>query len=750
MDRPAASPDAARSLHSLGIWKLTSFLFVLLALPDTSRAQVGIEVSLGFDGKVLLGHPNPLTIRITNESDRVGDRSGRPLRMRVVSSADDMFGRGGSMLRRSVEVSPGVMRQITILVPGDGVIDYSVRFEMPERWDVNVYGRGLAGKRALAVKSLSFPLAPEESLLRGTGKILVIGGQARQIVGALAGDAAAWRGGASGRVSSGIDGGLPMFALSASWAPDNWHAYSGFTHIIWTEPDLADWPNPSQLRALSRWVEFGGKLSILSARRPDLLEQEALADLLPAEYRGLRSVAYPAPDFAYVTRSVVDKWAVTGSLLQLEPKAHAHSIDNRRAEGFPKLASTRCEGRMGDGMVSIATFDPLAYDIDRGSVLLEAMRTATGMRGKSVEHGDETNINAYDVFGQDRTGGSTLFDLLVNGNVLAPSRGVLALLMVGFVLLIGPIDYILLAKLKKLHWSPFTLLLYTVAFSALSIGATFLIFAPDEQINRVALIDFTESSDGSESAHGWLFHGIYSPYGGRYTPAIRGGLNYGGLVGRPGATSDDAAGDHQQLFIGAGNQPLSIDQPFNSFRATCTRFSVAPQGSVSVSLERVSEADAGYELVVHNGLGDPLTDVAFLWHSGSLELPAIAPGESFSRTFSLENSEPLARPTRYEVKRRPPKVPTPFVPWDQLKSSSPEQGDLMDWLRATSLRSWWFPNAPDAQRKPWDLGERLGTERGVLLAMTHALPFEDGLEERVRGFTYVMVRRSVDLPNSPQ
>lgn len=685
-------------------------------LAGSASAQIVIRASAGFDGQLRMGQPNPVTVRIDN-------RTGRVFRGRLGLEDQGMFALGGPLVERTLEVSPGVTRQVTLLLRGSPEITPVVVIDADERCD---FADGNASTATVLrdVRHFSVPLG--DLAQAGTPRqVLVLGARQRQIRGALLEQYRADE--TSAILYRGLGGDdVDLLGLDAEFAPDTWLAYDGLAAIVWTEPDLAQLQNPAQLRALLDWVQFGGRLIVLGASRPALLNDAGLAGLLPLSDVSFARTDYPGPPAG-----------LGGPLLNGAERSTAR-VASAGVAGFAAGLPEPLERPLGMGWLRLARFDPLVYDLGDPTTLATALARATALPlTYRADVGRELSQPALPLPQFPTTGmsgvdhvGSGLYRHLANQNVLVPPLGLFFVLAVLFVLLIGPIDYAVLKRLGKLRWSPWTLLAYTALFAGASVGASFVLFAPGEQINRIAMLDFTEDDAGREQVSGTLHHGIYAPLGGDYQPTLRDCQCFGGLVTGPwnggqGVEPFGPAARVEQAFLGAGAQPLILRLPFNALRVTGHRLSGQATGGLSLGARRVA---GRIEVSVHNGLGVALLDARLVTSSRVLVLGELPAGGA--AVVDLAGLRPRAAAEWEAV----------FSAAEQRREAGAAPGaDFDAALLAISVGA-------DAQLWPWPLGEALGEGRVLLFARAAALPFDDGLDPRVTGLCWVYVRKLCDLP----
>lgn len=697
-------------------------LLALAALAPAPPAQDGIAVRAhyGFGDAVPAGAPCPLTLEIEN-------RGGEAVALAITVQETSLGGLAAPFLGRRVEVSPGTGRLVTLLLPADDDGNMTLGIAAEPRTPISL-GLGSGKPRSSEDRrAVRLQLAADPAPRAVRNGVLVLGGKARQLAGALDPGLLAGR-----REQDGVllvDGSPdPLGTLDARVAPDTWLAYSGLATILWTAPEPAEMPDPAQLRALREWVQAGGRLVLLAAGNPEVFATGLLAELWPSAPRSA-TAAYPCPEGVAAA-----DWARTGTAFEVPEERRLSRIPPAADGWLSPLPMVRAERFLGEGTVVLAGFDPMAYDLGRPLLLAAALEAATGLRIRFGERSDSAGEKAALL---TDFGGEAFWHLLLNGNVLRPPLGLFLLLGLVFVLVIGPVDYSFLKRLGKLSWSPVTLLVYTALFSGICIGATYFIFAPKREVNRVALLHLTETPEGEEWAHGWIHHGIYTPTGATFRPAPEGFDCYGTASGGGGDSLSmprrfrPFAAD-PQLWLGSGRQPLDLDLGFNAFRATSTRIGGKPEGTIGIEV-RKGEGPAGLDITVHNQLARPLKNVTVLARDLFVRFADVAPGEESRRSVvRSRGSRPALQAgfLGHQVDGRrfskDDDVPAPFAEDLLLATAEPRV-------------------VQDVWTMPGHLERALAAGRAVLTATMTDTPFADPVAGSARGFTFVHVRKVFDL-----
>ena len=681
-------------------------LTVLIAA--TSAAQdiipLTIEAEIGFGGHIPLDGSYPVCARITNQGPVPIVLSLSLLGTSVLSQE--------ITVSRNLQISSGAVKQVTLLAAGDADGCPSLLVRSETAMQCKVVGQSVQPFEKGPTKGIT--ILPNRDRLRfGALRVLSLGSRGRQLARAL-------RPGPNG-VPVELDGEATQVGwLEESWAPDTWLGYDGVKAILWSNPDLDALQDPAQLRALIEWVEQGGTLVILSARRPELLRQAALSRLLPARLEGQELFDYP-PFGA-------EGFSARGPLLHLALLPGAERKTMQSGKTLRALI-----GR-GIGKVVVGCFDPLTWDVGNRKALLRALRVSTGLALDEKSFSEDQQPASI-----DWSRGAGFYDFLRNGNIVRPPLVLFLLLGVLFLIAIGPFDYSFLKRRKKLRWSPVTLLLYTAMFTGLSIGASFYLFSPDEELNRIAIVDFCEDSDGTEQAYAYLYHGLFVPTGGQLAVSPSGADIFSTamppLETQWGNTTTGAAEKAPQRWLRSGSQAVELRLPFNTFKAISSRVRVPTSGSLQASII----AGPPRELVIRNNLQFPVKAGLFAWGGLQVETPALAAGEE--KRVPLSTAHPLKAPgDRPQLSRSSEGL-------HQSAVSSQDLRELFRWIYRSSVPK------PSNRKKgprtpiPWNLSRALdGLHRGVYVTQAQALPFDDGSTDHPRGFTLAVLRRVVELP----
>ncbi len=695
-------------------------LFLAASVGPANAQTLEVRVRAGFFGYLIQGHPFPITATVENGS-------GFALEARLVLE-DGVGILPTEIVGRKFSLAAGAGRQITLLGPPFRGQSLGLRLYLSRAVDVGVEWQGGEREEILAVKEVSIRLESAQFFSTVPSLGLVLGDRGRHVA-----DVLSTRGGRLGSANwlfQASDQFVPLVSMDPISFPDSHLALDGVPLIFWFDPEPGAWQNPAQADALMDWVRFGGILVIFTADRADRLRDPSLTPFLPVHSAAVGVMAYPRLRSA----SRVDP----GRGPVLRGALRADAVWKSAASRFEKGTTAdvglgRYEWSVGRGRIVLANFDPLNWDQGDGTALAWALASSAGIavRNGSVRTGGYVGRRSV-AFAAPMLDG-----VLQNGNILAPNVGLFVFLGLVFVVLIGPVDYMVLKRRGKLHWSPITLLVYSALFSGGAFLATMLLFAPDEEVNRVVVLDLLQDEQGRELAEGYLYQGVYEPLGATVPCDVPAWRIYG--LTATGNEFNRLGGSGRQVWDGAGRQFPVMEIPFNGFRLSGNRISGEVSETVTCRWER--QEDGSFGLVVHNGFGNALENMRVV-KDGKLYLfrGTLRAGES--KTFALVRARDI-RGGNLAV----------------LRGSS--QRDALELshaarvlLRTMSRRV--TDSADDRHRYrrnvsppfPWVSPPGGETGDAFFLASTTAPPFEDALVGRRHGFDLVIVRRRVPSRNS--
>ena len=448
-----------RSLH-VGLLPsaiASALLLMLVAVSATAAASpVSLDVRPLLGGRFESGGWLALAVRLTND--------GPPVSGYLLAGTSD------GTARRPVELPAGARKQVTLYVrPQAFQRKIEVRFEQ----DANILAKAEAELQVLDSSS--------------SAQVVIVGDGSGSLRAQL--------------VARGAGLPEPISLLPAD-LPERAEPLAGIEVIIWAADSTA--LDPAQRRSLERWVAAGGQLIVLGG--PDWqARSEAFSDLLP----------------------------VTG----------LHAVDGATATGLggwlggsaPSGKLTAASGKGASGALVLAKLDdksgePLVAAVSRGAgrVLYFAVDLATDQfRGWDGAALLWSRLVPEDLVSAQFGGGGFPAPDQANSMTQAlaslpsldvPPAELLLAVIVGYILLIGPISYLVLRRFDRRELAWLTAPLLVILFSACSYGIGSSLKGSDVILNQINLV---RVAAGGSAASVEAYAGIFSPNRATYDLTVK-------------------------------------------------------------------------------------------------------------------------------------------------------------------------------------------------------------------------------------
>ena len=383
--------------------------------------------------------------------------------------------------------------------------------------------------------------------------------------------------------------------LDASDLPSRVEAWGALDRLIWQDVDSARLSG-DQLSALRGWVAGGGRLIIVGGTAgPSSLS--AFPDaILP--YRPTTTTDVTASSLVALLGGVPDDASDVPALSgQLAAGRALASIGGQ---------TVAAERPYGTGAVTIVGFDPTA-DWIAGTRMAEGLwrRLIPGRQAGASLVGDDSQIAS--AAGQ------------LPSLALPPIEGLIALLG-GYILLIGPINYLVLRHIDKREWAWVTMPALIVAFAVGAYGFGSLLRGSDIIVNEAAIV---RGAPGATEGIAQSYFGVFSPTRGSYQIRMPGGALLstpvsGDFAGaEPGATGLD-------VLQGDPSRVRDLGVGFGSLRT------IRAESAVTVPLVRTDlrVEDGRLKGTVTNQSQEAILAPAVVLGGTVIRLADLAPGQS--------------------------------------------------------------------------------------------------------------------------
>jgi hypothetical protein len=278
--------------------------------------------------------------------------------------------------------------------------------------------------------------------------------------------------------------------LDASDLPEHTALLRGLNALFMHDTDSAAL-SPAQRDALSLWVSLGGQLFV-SGGVGGQKSAAGLANLLPVQVGG----ALMQGDLTPLT-SLAGAGALPNPAAALSP-AQPHA----EAEQLPPSAGLLFRWHYGSGLVTFSAFDFASL---RGWASEGALWGKLLVQQSTLDPGYSARLSQISLL---ERGGLRLPSLDL------PSTGVVLAFLLIYILVIGPINYLVLRQMRRLEWAwlsvPLVVLVFSCGLYAVGVGLR----SGQSQISQAAIV---QGAEGQPRAFATGFVGLFSPRRASYT-----------------------------------------------------------------------------------------------------------------------------------------------------------------------------------------------------------------------------------------
>jgi len=548
---------------------LATLLLPAAATPVGAAGSVDMEARALVAGRFEASGWAAISVTLSN--------GGPPITGYLMADGED------GTVRRFVELPAGAHKQVTLyLRPPSFVRTVQLRFESPE-------GASLAtGSSDLRV------------LERTTGHVAIVGDGGGNLRPQL--------------IARGAGFPEPI-PLTPGDLPERPEPLRGIETIVWAADSGA--LSEAQRRSLERWVAAGGQLIVLGG--PDWQARTAgFEALLPVQ--GLASLD-GGDAIAFATWAGADapdgSRDLTTAIGDLRPGAMSFVDGDGGRTLF--AAITRGAGRVGFVGIDLATAPFRAWV---GAPLVWARlipddRIAQQFGGIGPIDEEITNI---------------MTQALANiPSLEVPPAELLLAVIVGYILLIGPLSYLVLRRLdrRELAWVVAPVLV--VVFSAASYGIGSSMKGSQVIVNQIAVV--RSSIDGSAASVS-TFAGVFSPTRTSYDLTVRGDA----LLSALRVTSfEPSLGGAVPTYTTEQGDPAHLrGLAVSVFGLQAVRAEAVIAYTPSLRVTWAIGENAIEGRATNDG-SEPMEDVAVISQSGGVMVGTLAPGEGKSFSLLLRN-----------------------------------------------------------------------------------------------------------------
>lgn len=417
----------------------------------------------------------------------------------------------------------------------------------------------------------------------------------------------------------------------ASALPDKWYGYEGIDLVVLSATDLQQFASLSEaprLAALQRWISLGGRLVLFAGR-------DAVDDMVAAEHPLLQFLP-GEPTGTQTLRRTTALEAFTGVSAPLLSPTAARALQVPRIEVGEGLVLVRQDttplvirttAGLGEETFVALPFhqDPFLDWPARGAFLERVLQVTAAADeedstrlGRQVSHTGITDLSGQLRGALDQFAGVSLAPFLL-----------VSLLSLGYILLIGPVDYFFLKKaIRRMEWTWVTFPLIVIGFSA---AAYFMANSMKGDSVRVNQADVVDVDVNAGLVRGTTWFNVFSPSTSQYNVAVAGRLpnnelaaadqslvSWMGLPG-PALGGMETAGLNSALVQGAYSSSPALDSlsgvpvPVWSSKSFTARWTAEMNSSSAPEVVLSAGPDGVPQGRIRNTLDVPLKNCLLLY-----------------------------------------------------------------------------------------------------------------------------------------
>ena len=458
-------------------------------------------------------------------------------------------------------------------------------YAMPPSFGGNMKVQLVSGDRVLAESTVAVALHDQSQLVVG-----VVAENPAKVVGQL-------------DLLPNQNGVQPVIVpLTPADLPERIQAWSALDRLIWQDTDAASL-TPGQLAALRTWIAGGGRLVIIGGTAGADALSAFPDDLLP--YRPTTTLDVDPASLRAVLGGVPD------SATQLAAYAGDPGPGRVLATSGDRVIAA--DMTYGSGSVTLLGFDPTTSWIAEGDTYDGPLwrQLLPPRAAGTVSLADDQQI----------VGAVANLPSLA----LPPITGLLVLLL-GYIILVGPVNYLVLSRLDRREWAWVTVPALIAVFTVGAFGIGSLLRGSNVIVHEVAIV---RGAPGTDAAVAQSYLGIFSPNRATFQLKVPGDA----LLATPmnGDIFGGGSGSGLDVLQGDPSRVRDLEVGFGSLRTVRAESSTAgPTISADLRL-----ADGRIRGTVTNASDRTLLSPALVLGSSVRTLDDIGPGATATIDFPL-------------------------------------------------------------------------------------------------------------------
>ena len=301
--------------------------------------------------------------------------------------------------------------------------------------------------------------------------------------------------------------------------PDRWYGYEAVDLLVMTTAsgELLEDLSEQQQMAIRQWVHQGGRLLLFAGRRgPEIASDgHIFQSLIPGKIEQTTKVWNTSglEKYANASERLILNLESGSSLALIQPAdglVELQDVQNAQAEHALIVHSAR-----GLGAVTYVAFDPDQEPVASWPAtpqFLSRLVRSSHFVDQAESQAGSARMSSHAGF--DDLAGQLRLSLDQFENVVSTQFIWVAGLLGLFILVIGPLDYYGLKKIRQMHWTWITFPLVVAGFSVLFIFMLATLKTSPLALNQIEIIDVDISTN---TVRGTNYASVYSPVSQAYS-----------------------------------------------------------------------------------------------------------------------------------------------------------------------------------------------------------------------------------------
>lgn len=427
--------------------------------------------------------------------------------------------------------------------------------------------------------------------------------------------------------------------------PERAEGLRSFDLLVLNDTDTSKL-TPEQASALAGWVQQGGRLVIGGGAGAQQTLAGLPEEMLAVQIEGTSEINIGAlkPLASYTGMELA---STTGSFVVGRSTARKNPVTQSIEEPRTLVTTGELplvqEWKWGAGFVNYIAIDLAGVPFNGWPGTQTFWETLIGASGSYPD-----NV-PFDMSPRQYRANSLTYPLSNIPTLDLPSIKGLSILLGIYILIIGPGNYLVLRRIRRLHLAWVTIPVLTLAFAGGAFGIGYAMRGNDLILNRIALVEI--QPDGNAGVTSYM--GLFSPRMQSYEVTVQGES----LIS-PMASYDQGMWGGNGMVSGSGGQMVFVqDRPSRVRGLSVNQWAMQSfmaegvwQGFGKISGNLQIEGDV-LKGTIRNESSYPLTDVVVTIRDRFTRLGDMAPGEEKTVDLGLTNqqTERFGPPLSYRI-----------------------------------------------------------------------------------------------------